>query len=193
MKCLQSSLFRMNLPLLLLVLAGCQTMYDRYTYKPHPAASELTVTEGDASRNVSVLISVLGIREREPMGTIIETRVRVDNDSRQTARFFADNLALFGADLSRFPLIQSSPAGVQTVAPGSAVTVDASFEFPEGVAVDSTDLAGLSLRWVVEVGPHRFTRTTSFERKKRDEYENERIYHYYPYYYHHGRFPPRVW
>lgn len=167
------------------LLQGCQGTYDRYTYKPRPASAQVTVPDNGGENTVPVLVSVLGIRNREALGTVVEVRMRIDNDTRQTAIFNAGDLQLFAADLRSFPLVRTEPSGLQKVSPDGTATVDAMFEFPESLSLDSTDVSGLSLRWSLKVGDRRFVRTTSFERQKREAYRTDAVYHYYPASYHH--------
>ena len=171
---------------------GCQSAYEWYEYKPHPASEEVTLSGDGGGRSVSVLASILGIRERDELGTVVEVRMRVDNHTGRTVEVEGDRIQLFAADLSEFSLVERDPAVLPDLSPGEDVTVDARFAFPKEMAPGSTDLAGLSLRWTLRVDGRTVTRTTTFERSEREEYKDYNSHYYHPFYYH-GSFHYRWW
>jgi hypothetical protein len=148
----------------LLALACACSAYDaRYDFEPRPF--ELGhVLPGGADRAASVLVSVVGVRKRDPerqLPASVEIRLRVDSQSDDEVRLEPDALQLFAANLEAFPA-PLVPDGALVVAGHGSGLLTAYFPFPDDEVPGTYDLGGLGLRWTLTIGGHPSTGNATF-------------------------------
>ena len=171
--------FRCAAPVLAVLLlggVGCGDRYmGRFQYKPNPYSTTLAGNVDGSSGPVQVLVSVLGVRETDDgkSAELVSTFV-LENMAEQPVRFDPDTLALFSADLERFQDAVAKPSEPKDIKAGERHRVLARFEFPEGLLPEDLDMAGLSLRWTVDIAGEDLTRSTTFTRTYTPRYYSYR-------------------
>lgn len=166
---LSRSGLRCAVPVLAVLLiggVGCGDRYmGRFQYEPNPYSTTLAGDVDGSAGPVQVLVSVLGVRETKDgkSAELVSTFV-LENMAEQPVRFDPNSLALFSADLERFQEPVTEPSEPTDIEAGERHRVLARFEFPAGMLPEDLDMAGLSLRWTVDIAGEDLTRSTTFTR-----------------------------
>jgi hypothetical protein len=145
---------------------GCST-YDRnYAYEPRPLQVNVHDPPDAQAPSLIMLASIVGIRRSDdtnPAG--VEVALRIDNRSDRTVSFDPATLALFTANVRKFPQPTASPDTPTDISPGGELTVEALFPFPIGKYPGPFDLGGLNLRWAVHMAGRPHEQSVTFARR----------------------------
>lgn len=156
------------------ILAACSIYDYRYEYPPGPVDVIVAWPGAEESEPVHTLVSMRGVRKADPetmLPASVEVVLRVENTSPHPVELEPGSIALFSADLARFPDPIVRPGHDAEVDPGGSSVVQAYFPFPEGKVPGDFDLDGLNVRWTVLVEGHAVTSSASFARYPNAYYE----------------------
>ncbi len=146
---------------------GCAVYDGWYLYEPRPLEVTAGVPGETGGEPLRTLITVVGVRRADRgsgLPASVEVRLHLENTRSEPVTFDPGTLALFSADLSRFPDPITVPAERLELAAGETAVVRAYFPFPENRR--RLDLSGLNVRWTLDVGGRPVTSSASFTRRR---------------------------
>ena len=156
-------------------LAGGCSVYDhRYDYPPGPVDVVAVAPGNAAAESIHTLVSMRGVRKADAKSDIpasVEVRFRVENTSGTGVSLVTKSLALFSADLIRFPDPIVVPLNAVEIPPGGSAVFEAFFPFPGGKVPGEFDLDGLNVRWALRIDGQDVTSSLSFARLPHAYYE----------------------
>lgn len=171
--------------LLALLLGGCSS-FESNSYAPKLAEVRTLVGSDGDELSVRTIATIVGVRRadaRAGIPRLIETRLRVENNSRLELEVDPSDITLVTRDLVTVPKPWVQPLGLQRYPPGSTGTITASFPLEK-----DQDLSGLILEWKLRIGASVKSQSATFERQY-GTYGGSRSYGYDPYW-HERRYGP---
>jgi hypothetical protein len=151
---------RATLRLLLLalpLLAACVTPGYRGNWQPKPSEGIVTGENGTPEARLST--SVLGLWRGDPWNGELHVRFLIVSLGNTPLSVPVERIELLTGDLQSCVAPHVVGGEAREVPPGGTVSFDVSFTPP----LDSADLSGLLLRWVVLMNGHELPGSVSFQ------------------------------
>lgn len=154
---------------LLLFAGGCgsQTYVSGYSFYPQPAVVEVRQRGNSGQVPMTVLASVLGIRNPDSQRHTpyaVAIRLRLENNGPAQTLFDPGTLELVTGTLRPFPRPQVDPPTTLVLSAGQRQEVTAYFPLPPGTSPDQMNLSNLRLRWQMRVDNYSVPQTALFQR-----------------------------